>query len=167
MVLFFYISIYVSSQRRSSVRKGIFKNFTKFTGKHQFWSLFFINLQAMFSYEIMKFFEDFLNTYFEEHLNNCLWIYRRYYAPPWNDFKETYKWKNQFSRWQRVQPGATFWMVNKNEWFKIHFYWYFGIFPETIFSIKNVYALFTMLVKNSFNVKTIKYCETCLKSAMK
>ena len=72
MVLFFYISIYVSSQRRSSVRKGIFKNFTKFTGKHQFWSLFFINLQAMFSYEIMKFFEDFLNTYFEEHLNNCL-----------------------------------------------------------------------------------------------
>ena len=55
MVLFFYISIYVSSQRRSSVRKGIFKNFAKFTGKQQFWSLFFINLQAMFSYEIMKF----------------------------------------------------------------------------------------------------------------
>ena len=55
-------------------------------------------------------------------------------------------------------------MVNKNEWSKIHFYWYFGPFPETIFIIKNVNALFTMLV-SGFNVKikTLKHCENLLK----
>ena len=56
-------------------------------------------------------------------------------------------------------------MVNINEWSKIHFYWYFGLFLETIFIIKNVYALFTMLVKNGFSVKikTLKLCENLLK----
>ena len=41
-------------------------------------------------------------------------------------------------------------MVNKNESSKIHFYWYFGLFPATIFITKNVYDLFTMLVKKPF-----------------
>ena len=41
-------------------------------------------------------------------------------------------------------------MVNQNEWSKIRFYWCFGLFPETIFIIKNLYALFTMLVKKKF-----------------
>ena len=99
---------------------------------------------------------------FWEHLfwgtspNECCWIYRGYYAVPWNDFKETYKWKNQFSRWQRVSPEATFWMVKKKEWPKIHFYWYFGLFPETIFIIKYLYALFTMLVKKPLQCSNFK-----------
>ena len=38
----------------------------------------------------------------------------------------------------------------KNEWSKIHFYWYFGPFSETIFIIKNVYVLFAMLLKKPF-----------------
>ena len=46
-------------------------------------------------------------------------------------------------------------MVNKNEWSKIHFCWYFGPFPETIFIIKNVYALFTMLVNKTVSVLTL------------
>ena len=46
-------------------------------------------------------------------------------------------------------------MVNKNEWSKIHFCWYFGPFPETIFIIKNVYVLFTMLVNKTVSVLTL------------
>ena len=34
--------------------------------------------------------------------------------------------------------------------YKIRLYWYFGLFPETIFIMKNVCALFTMLVKQRF-----------------
>ena len=39
MMLFFYISIYGTSHRRCSVKKGVFKNFAIFAGKHLFWSL--------------------------------------------------------------------------------------------------------------------------------
>ena len=42
VVLFFYISIYGSSQRRCSVKKGVRKNFPNFTGKHLCWSLFLL-----------------------------------------------------------------------------------------------------------------------------
>ena len=49
--------------------------------------------------------------------------------------KQTYKRKKQFSRWQSLQPGKTFWMVDKNERSKIRFYWYFGLCPETIFKV--------------------------------
>ena len=44
-------------------------------------------------------------------------------------------------------------MVNKNEWSKIRLCWSFGLFTETIFIMKNVYALFTVLVKNAFSFK--------------
>ena len=44
-------------------------------------------------------------------------------------------------------------MVNKNEWSKIRLCWCFGPFPETTFIMENAYALFTILVKNSFSVK--------------
>ena len=47
------------------------------------------------------------------------------------------------------------WTVNKNEWSKVHFYWYFGLFPETIFIMKSVYVLFTMLVKKRFQRNTL------------
>ena len=77
---FFYSSIYGSSHRRCSVKKGVLKNFANFTGKHLFWSLFLIKLQASglglqlyqketpkkaFSCEIC---EIFKNTYFGKHL---------------------------------------------------------------------------------------------------
>ena len=49
--------------------------------------------------------------------------------------KQTNKREKQFSRWQRVWSEAKFLMVNKNERSKIRFYWYFGLFPETIFKV--------------------------------
>ena len=62
--------------RRCFLKRGIFQNFTKFTGKHLCWSLFSIKLQAWrppketpiqaFSYEIC---EIFKNTFFVEHLS--------------------------------------------------------------------------------------------------
>ena len=51
--------IYRSSHRRCSVRKGVGRTFTKFTGKHLCQSLFLIKLQAC---EISK------NSFFTEHL---------------------------------------------------------------------------------------------------
>ena len=47
VVLFFYITIYGSSHCRFSVEKGILKNLKNFTGKHLFWSIFLIKLQAL------------------------------------------------------------------------------------------------------------------------
>ena len=35
MLFFFYISIYRSNQRRCSVEKGVYKNFTNFIRKHR------------------------------------------------------------------------------------------------------------------------------------
>ena len=68
-----------SSHRKCSVKKGVFKNLRKFTGKHLCWSLFLIKLRVfrpatllnsdsntqIFSCTIC---EIFKNTYFEEHL---------------------------------------------------------------------------------------------------
>ena len=50
-----------SSHRRSSVRKGVPRNFAKLTGKHLCQSLFLIKLQAEAK-------EIFKNTLFTEHL---------------------------------------------------------------------------------------------------
>ena len=36
-----------SSHRRCSIKKGILKNFVNLTGKHLYWSLFLIKLQAL------------------------------------------------------------------------------------------------------------------------
>ena len=46
---------YRSTHRRCSIRKGVLRNFAKFTGKHLCQSLFLIKLQAK-------------NTFFTEHL---------------------------------------------------------------------------------------------------
>ena len=66
-----------SRHRRCSVKKGVLKNFTNFTRKHQCWSPFFNKVAGaydfikketptqVFSCEIC---EIFKNTYFEEHL---------------------------------------------------------------------------------------------------
>ena len=75
-------------------KKGVFKNFANFTGKHLCWSLFLEKLQVFrsaillerdsntgFSCEI---YEIFKNTYFEEHLRTAasvvsfLWLYVHY-----------------------------------------------------------------------------------------
>ena len=50
-----------SSHRRCSVRKGVLRNFAKFTGKHLCQSLFLIKLQAQASTLLQ-------NTFFTEHL---------------------------------------------------------------------------------------------------
>ena len=61
-------------------------------------------------------------------------------------------------------------MVNENKWSKICFYWYFRLFPETIFIIKDAYALFTMLVKKTVSMLRLKLyniVKTYLKSVTK
>ena len=77
-----------SSRRRCSVKKGVFKNFAIFTGKHLSWSLFLIKLQGLRPAILLKrdstqvfsceYCEIFKNTYFEEHLRRgkrlLLWV---------------------------------------------------------------------------------------------
>ena len=58
-------------------------------------------------------------------------------------------------------------MVNRNERSKIRFYWYFGLFPETILKIqKPVYLCFIYNVSwktiSMVNIKKFKYCENLL-----
>ena len=61
----------LKQHRRYSTEKGVFKVFSKFTGKHQRWSLFFncnfIKKTPMqvFSYEFCEICKD---TFFTEHL---------------------------------------------------------------------------------------------------
>ena len=59
--------LYRSSRQRSSLKKVFLKNFTKFTGKYLYWSLFFKkeNPPKVFSCE---FCEIFKNTFLTEHL---------------------------------------------------------------------------------------------------
>ena len=65
-----------TSHRRGSVRKGVLKTFTNFSGKHLCWSLFLIKALGLQLYEketpIQGFscdiYESFKNAYFEEHL---------------------------------------------------------------------------------------------------
>ena len=65
--------IYRSSHRRCSVRKGVLRNFAKFTGKHLCQSLFF-NKVAVIKKEVLAqvfscdFCEISKNTFFTEHL---------------------------------------------------------------------------------------------------
>ena len=102
VVLSFYISIYGSGHRRYSVKKCILKNFANFTGKHLCWSLFLLKRYSnidVFLWNLRSFQE---HLFWRISANDCFWIYRGYCALPWNDLKETYKWKNRFSRWQRV-----------------------------------------------------------------
>ena len=68
-----------SSQWRCSKRKAVVKNFAIFTGKHLWWSLFFIKLQTFRLATISKrdstpkqvfsCCEIFKNTYFKEHMH--------------------------------------------------------------------------------------------------
>ena len=71
-----YLNYYRSSHRRSSLRKAVLKNFTKFTGKHLCQCLFLIKvagrspakketLVQVFSCELWKVFK---NTFLTEHL---------------------------------------------------------------------------------------------------
>ena len=48
--------------------------------------------------------------------------------------KQTYKRKKKLKMTKSI-TRSNFLMVNKNERFKICFYWYFGLFPETIFKV--------------------------------
>ena len=48
-----------SSHRRCSIKKGILKNFVNLTGKHLYWSLFLIKLQAL---SLQVFFKKDSNT---------------------------------------------------------------------------------------------------------
>ena len=47
VVDFWYVLTHRSSHQRCSIRKGVLKNFTKFTGKHLCQSLFLIKLKAL------------------------------------------------------------------------------------------------------------------------
>ena len=60
-----------SSHRRCSVRKGVLRNFSKFTGKHLCQSLFLIKLQTQHSYFAVNF-AKFLRTHFHRiTLDDC------------------------------------------------------------------------------------------------
>ena len=95
--------LYRSSQRRCSVRKGVLRNFAKFTGKHLCLSLFFNKvaglrpgtaynfikketLAQVFSYE---FCEISKNTIFTEHLRATASVYMHFNLVTvslWSDF---------------------------------------------------------------------------------
>ena len=48
------IESYRSSHRRRSVRKGVFRNFAKFTGKHLYQSLFFYKVPDLSPATLLK-----------------------------------------------------------------------------------------------------------------
>ena len=61
-------AIYRSSRPEEFSKKGVVKNFTKFTGEHQCWS----QSAQVFSCEFCKIFN---NTFFTEHLRTTASIY--------------------------------------------------------------------------------------------
>ena len=96
--IYIKIGLYRSSHRRCSVREGVLRNFTKFTGKHMCQSLFFLlKFQAppatLFKKETLKqvfsceFHEISKITFFTEHL----WVTASVYSKPSANSKP---WKN-------------------------------------------------------------------------
>ena len=78
-----YHSKYRNNHRRCSVRKGVLRNFAKFTGKHLCQSLFF-NKVADLETLVQVFFCIFCrlskNTFFIEHFratHSVIWAYQR------------------------------------------------------------------------------------------
>ena len=95
MMLFFYISIYGTSHRRCSVKRGVFKNFAIFTGKHLFWSL----QHRFFPVKSAKFLRTpILKNICERLLLNLLDTTLLHETI----LKKHRNEKKQFSRWQRV-----------------------------------------------------------------
>ena len=79
--------LYRSSHRRCSIKKDVFQNFTKFTGKHLCQSLFFDNVAGLKSVTLLKrgsdtdvfsceFCEIFKNTFFTTSGRLLLFIWR-------------------------------------------------------------------------------------------
>ena len=60
------LGLFKSSYRRCSVKKGVFKNFANFTGKHLCWSLFLITLQVFRPAPLLEryFFRNFFRKKF-------------------------------------------------------------------------------------------------------
>ena len=66
-----------SSHWRRSIKKAALKNFANFTGKHFYWSRFFIRPATLLKETRAQVFyggicEIFKNTYFEEHLRTTV-----------------------------------------------------------------------------------------------
>ena len=66
-ILFIVIATYRSSHRRCSIKKGVLRNFTKFTGKHVCQSLF-IKKETLAQVFSREFCEVSKNTFSTEHL---------------------------------------------------------------------------------------------------
>ena len=73
-----------SSCSQMLFRKGALKNFTKFTGKYLYWSLFLLKLQVWRLATLLKkenpthafsceFSVSFKRSFFTEHLDDCFW----------------------------------------------------------------------------------------------
>ena len=62
------IALYRSTQRRCSVKRGVIKNFAKFTGKHLCQSLFLIKKETLAQIFSCEFCKICMNTFFTEHL---------------------------------------------------------------------------------------------------
>ena len=75
-------TLFFDLQRRCSVKKGVLKNFANFTGKHLFWSLLLLKLQALQAQQLYQketptqvfscgIYKTFKNIYFVEHLQTA------------------------------------------------------------------------------------------------
>ena len=68
LILIFIKPLSRSSHQMRSLRKGALRNFTKFTGKHLWHSLFFNKVAALAQVFSCEFCEISKNTFFTEHL---------------------------------------------------------------------------------------------------
>ena len=75
-------TLYRSSHQRSSIKKVVLRNFTKFTGKQLCQSLFFdIKKEALAQVFSCEFCEIYKNTFFTEHLRANAFVSTSLYPP--------------------------------------------------------------------------------------
>ena len=64
-----------SSHLRCSIKEAVLKNFAIFTGKHMFWNLFLIKLEAWRCFPVNT--TKFLRTpFWRTTVNGCFWTFR-------------------------------------------------------------------------------------------
>ena len=116
-MFWYFLNIYRSSHRRFSIEKGVLKNFTKFTGKHLYPSLFFKKVGGLRPTTLLKktlaqvfsceFCEIFNNTFFTRHLwtTASTFIYK-------NNLKKKRIWKripkNPLYFWLKISTDKTY-----------------------------------------------------------
>ena len=83
-----------SSHQRCSMKKGILRNFTKFTGKHLAYN--FMKKEILAQVFSCEFFEISKNTFFKEHLDDCFWRDRlQFLLLTWKEYELCIFWWSQ------------------------------------------------------------------------